>query len=187
MADISIQFHALPSELLPFVKTCISEFDLHLTAMRYRPFEVLEVNPHEMNYFFDDSSDHRRLAFTIDKPVVNISNELEFGKENPDHLRLDIARRTSHGLEESWLCARTDNGTALRVWKQVAKRLKAMTRSGVTAINRETGATATFTSARYTQGAKDLESRGVPMLPPQGPKGPRLVLGLVTTQDPNAK
>ena len=183
MADISVQFHALPDELVQFVSECVSEYALHLTAIRYRPFEAVEVDPQDIESVLTNLPDHRRFAFTIEKPCLAVANELDFQKANPDHLRLDIARQSADGLGESWLCSRTNNSAALRIWRQIAKRLKEMTNPGVTAINRTTGVAATYKSARYSNGAKALEESGVPMVPAQGPRGPLLKLGIVESEN----
>ena len=44
MTDISIQFHALHEELRDFVRRQISDFDLRVVALRYRP-QVLSMKP----------------------------------------------------------------------------------------------------------------------------------------------
>ena len=52
MADISIQFHARPEELREFVKQCVSDFGLHVVAIRYRPLEAVELAGDRLNEVF---------------------------------------------------------------------------------------------------------------------------------------
>jgi hypothetical protein len=168
MADISIQFHALPEELLPFVKQCVNDYALHVVAMRFFPFEAIEVSPDGIDDIFSEASRYRELAFTLHQPVLPVKSNTDFFDKNPGKLRLDIQRKSHHGLRQSWLACRTDNSEAFAVWKQVAKRLKKMTQTGVIVVNPDTGATVPSRSFRYTAGAKALELSGVTMLQAAG-------------------
>lgn len=164
MADISIQFHATPDELLAFAKQAVADFGLHVVAMRFFPFEAVEVDRGRLDSLFVDASPFRRLAFSLGVPVLPVEHELDFADKNPDHLRLDVGRRETSGLRESWLTARTDNPEALAAWKKVAKRLRDTTTKGATATNPRTGATGPARGHRFTAGARTLEAGGVPML-----------------------
>lgn len=164
MADISIDFHALPEELRSFVDQIASDYRLHTVAIRYAPFEVIEVVGDALNKLFADSSTHRRLQFTLKSPTLPVTGILDFGDKNPDALRLDIGESSKTVLRESWLSARTENAAALSVWKKIAKRLRGMTSKGALAVHPDTGATGDAGSHRYTAGAKALEDSGVAML-----------------------
>ena len=164
MADISIQFHALPEELLAFVRQVVAEFDLRVVALRYRPFRARELAEDQLADCFADDSPDRRLHFSLGEPALAVARELEFGDKNPDSLRLDVGVVDSNGVRESWLSARTDNSAALAVWRQVAKRLKGITEQGATAISPKTGGRGPARSHRFSAGAKRLEAAGTPML-----------------------
>lgn len=164
MTDISIQFHALPEELRDFVKQCVADFGLRVVAIRYRPFEAVELDGDRLNEPFLDSSTHRRLQFTLGTPTLPATDELDFGNKNPDALRLDIGERSKNELRESWLSARTENASALAIWKKIAKRLRGITEKGTLGIQPDTGVTRPVRLHRYTAGAKALEASGVPML-----------------------
>jgi len=90
MTDISIQFLALPEELLSFVRQIIADFGLHVIALRFRPFDVSELSESWLDGCFLDDSPYKRLHFTIGKPVLPVAHELDLGDKNPDSLRLDI-------------------------------------------------------------------------------------------------
>jgi hypothetical protein len=183
MPDISIQFYATPTELLSFVKEAMTDHKLHAVAMRFRPFEAREVDCADLDSYFSDSSEFHRWAFTVDAPHLPVEHELDHADKNPDHLRLQVGKCDPTSLEQSWLSCRTENETAYGIWKKIASRLKKQTMQGITAVNRQTGVSASYKSFRYTEGAKLLEAEGVIMLPPQGPNGPRVMLGMadVTT------
>ena len=168
MKRVSMQFHALPEELLAFTKQLMSDYPLHLTAMRYFPFEAIEVPPERIDAIFSADSPREQLAFTVDEPVLPATGTMNFADKNPDKLRLDIQRPTAAGLRQTMLSAATDNPNALAIWKDAAKRLRAMTRAGVVAKNPDTGATGYERTFRYSEGAKALAARGVPMLPIAG-------------------
>ena len=163
MTDISIQFHATREELVRFAQSCIRDLTLHIVAIRFFPFEPLLTDAAGLGAIVSDESGYERLAFTLGQPVMHASNGTEFLENNPDSLTLDIGRRMEGTLEQSWLACRTADFGALMTWKEIAKRLKAITRTGVVAINASTGATTPAKSFRYTTGALALQESGVTM------------------------
>ena len=168
MGRISIQFHALPDELLEIVRNFVLDFDLHIVAMRFFPFEAIEVASDKLDDIFAEKSPYRELAFTMNKPVFPVRSNTDFASKNPDKLRLDIQRPTDKGLRQTMLSAHTDDPKALSVWKEFEKRLRKNTRSGVVVRNPNTGATGKNRVFRYSAGAKALASGGVAMLPIAG-------------------
>jgi hypothetical protein len=163
MADISVQFHALPEELLSFTKRCVKDFNLHVVAMKFFPFDFVEVPFDKLDEIFSPLSPYQELGFTLQKANLPVKSNTNYYDKNPGALRLDIRRPGDKGLEQTWLTARTDNQEALGIWKKISKRLKEITESGVVAINPDSGATSFMRSFRYTQGAKNLELSGTPM------------------------
>jgi hypothetical protein len=178
MADISIQFHALPEELREFVKQIVPEFGLHVIAIRFPPYRAVELDSEQVDEAFTDSSPYDELAFTLRQPILPAKGNMEFCDKNPDALWLAIGKRTKTDLRESWLSARTENAAVLAVWKKIAKRLRGMTERGALAVQPKTGATGPARDHRYTAGAKALEASGVPMLTITG-----IILKLGQTED----
>jgi hypothetical protein len=168
MADISVQFHALPRELLSMVKDWIDQFNLRVVAMKFHPFEAVEIDGEQLDRIFADVSPYRELAFLTQTPVLPATSNEDFFDKNPDKLRLDIGRKTDRGLEQSWLTSRTQNLEVSAIWKGFARDLKKVTHAGVVAINPETRAAVKISSYRYTDGAQLAASTGVPILPPAG-------------------
>lgn len=176
--DISIQFYALPEELFTIATTAVAEFDLHVVAIRYLPFCAEEIDPSQLAEVFGETSPIREIAFTQKLPDLSAKGRMEFIDKNPCQLSLQIGRLTNQGLEQSWLSSRTDKGEELAVWRKIAGRIKKQTKQGVTAVNRVTGVSAAYKSFRYTEGAKSIETCGEKMVPPQGPNGPTIILGM---------
>ncbi len=168
MTDISIQFHATPDELLSLVRDCVTEFDLHVVAMKFFPFEAVEVSGSHLDEVFSSSSAFRELALTLQKPFVAVRSSTEFFDKNPNKLRLDIERPSEKGLKQTWLTARVNDTEALPIWQEVARRVKAISKVGVVVVNPHTGASVRSRSFRYTEGAKALESMGIQMLAGSG-------------------
>lgn len=164
MPDISIQFHALPKEVLSFAHNIITDLNLHVTVVRFHPFEAHELPNEELDHIQSIDTNYKRMYFTITKPILPASNELDFADKNPDSLRLDVGSLEESGLRESWLSARTENLQVVSVWKQIAKKLRGLTKPGGTSVHPKTGATAPAKSHRFSEGAKELELSGVPLL-----------------------
>ena len=92
----------------------------------------------------------------------------EFLDRNSSALLLDIGRRSSEGLRESWLTAKTQDTGVSAKWKDFAARLRSITKLGTVAVNPQTGASVRLKDHRFSPGAKKLEVEGVPMLPAAG-------------------
>jgi hypothetical protein len=170
MADISIQFHAMPEELHVFVRQILVDFDLHVVSLIYRPFAVSELSEAQLDECFSGQAPIKGFCFmiefyfTIDVPILLSINELDFRKKNRDALRLNVGALGEDGLRESWMSARTENITALAVWKKIARRLKRITFPGATGVQPSTGATAPVKNHRFSEGAKRLDASGVSLL-----------------------
>lgn len=168
MTDISIQFHALPEEVTAFAKQCMLDFNLYAVAMKYFPFELIEVTAEEMEKIADAPILYEELGLTLKKPTLPAKDNVDFYVNNPARLRITLARKDPKGLRQIGLSARTDDVDALAIWKKIATRLKSITKTGVVALNPDTGATVPARTFRYTVGAKAMASTGVPMLPLAG-------------------
>ncbi|HSP79830.1 MAG TPA: hypothetical protein VLQ93_14960 [Myxococcaceae bacterium] len=162
MTGISIQFHALPEETLPLMQEYVRQSGLHITAMKFPPPEGRLIGVDDLHEGLLEGG-VRRIAFTLEPPVLTEETSNRFFDHNPDALILDPGRLTEKGLEESWLSARTSNEAALKVWKRVARKLRGITKAGAIAINPDTGATAHIRIYRSTAGARDLQAKGVVM------------------------
>ena len=163
MANILIQFHALPCEVTALVKQCVEDFNLHAVAMKYFLYEVVEVGAHEMTQLSEPTSSFRNLAITLEKPVLSLTDN--FKEQNPSCLQIGLEKIGVEGLRQIALSARTDDLQALSVWKKIAKRLKSITRTGVVAVNSDTGEQSPVKTFRYTAGAKAAALAGVRILP----------------------
>lgn len=165
--DISIQFHALPEELMSLTRPAVQGEGCYATAIKFHPFHARQIEPALLEAIFDDEA-VRRIAFTTELPVLSASTMNEFLDHNPAALLLDIGRPSPQGLRESWLTARAQGAGLPSRWQDFAKRLRSMTRAGAVAVNPQTGASSRLKDHRFSAGAKQLESEGVPMLPAAG-------------------
>src|SRR6266851_4742086 len=126
MADISIQFHALPEEILPLLRSFVEDVQGHVIAIKFQPFEAVEVDRSALGEAFEDAS-VRRLAVTLQPPVLPAPGMNEFLDHNPSALLLDVGRRSAASLKESWLTARTEDIGALAEWRKFADQLRRVT------------------------------------------------------------
>jgi hypothetical protein len=180
MTDINIDFHATPDELCDWVREWSNFGEIHLVVMRFPPISFEEISVDKIPDVFADSA-VRRISFLLQPFDPSIKYQSDFDDEYNHQLVLEVGRSTPDGLGESWIACRTDNAEALNLWRRIANDLKARTDYGLTAINRQTGETGFYKKHRYSQGAKALDDKGVPILSIVGPgKGPILRLGRVT-------
>jgi hypothetical protein len=176
MAGVDINFHATPDEISAWLREWMQQEHFHLVALKLNPLVAKEVSPLEIPVVIVDKA-FDRLSLILSPPDLTLKYQGDFDDKHFDQLTLYVGRLSEDGLGESWIAGDTDNADAMRVWRKIAKDLKKKTNAGVTAINRQTGASGFYRSHRYSDGAKALESQGVPMIPFQGPKGPLLRLG----------
>ena len=138
-----------------------------MTALRFHPFEATPTDASMLSEVFHDVT-VRRIAITLEPPVLAGGGLNEFLDRNSSALLLDIGRQTVEGLRESWLTAKTQAPGLYSKWKEFADRLRSITKLGTVAINPQTGASVSLKGHRFSPGAKKLESEGVPMLPVAG-------------------
>jgi len=171
MPDISIQFHATQDELAGFAKDIASEPAVTSVAIYQSPFKAEKCSEDDFGKLLADPNCWR-LAFSLKDINLPASGGLNFLDKNPDCLLLDVGHLTNEGLTQSCLSARTESPESLKAWKSIASRLKKMTRAGVIATNKSTGATSLMKSFRYSEGAKLLEEKGVAIIQFTGGKVP---------------
>ncbi len=177
MADISIQFHAAPDELLQLSHEIAQECGALVTGIQYHPFKA---EPVAIEGLSELPPLLRRLVFSLYEPTLSVTSCTEFDRSNPDCLRLELGRIEEHELSQSWLVVRTDDNASLERWRIAAKLLRQRTHAGVVARNRNTGQEVVMKAFRYSERAMELQQRGVEMLPPQGRSGPQIRLGTTT-------
>jgi hypothetical protein len=168
MADLSINFHALPSELVPLVQHCVTEMNLHVIATTFPPWAARRIFPEDIPRTILDGP-CEWLLFSETEPLLHVMSETELAAKNPGLLSLLVGRQTPKGLEQSWLACRTVAGVSVSIkWREIASRLRSFTEAGIRVLNPRTGATAHYKNHRYTAGAKALSDLGVPILPIAG-------------------
>lgn len=180
MPDISIQFYAAEEELSDWITRWAVRHSLHVVAIQFRPFIIKRVQSNEVSDVVRNSEIDRVVLLTA-PAYVNCDTKAEFENKNRDDLALDVGRLTEAGLAESWLAARTEDVSALKIWRSIVKDLKSETLAGVTAINRHNGIAAYYPADRYSPAAAAMEANQIPMLPLVGPQGPIIKLGNRTT------
>lgn len=153
MASVSIQFHATREELIKFIRHCALEFGLHLAAIKEFPldeFEGHEISVDELPAYAKNRK-FGTFALSVRPSHLNVSHINEFHDRNPHALVLEIGKRSSQGLKESWLFCNGGTSRTKAIWEKIAKKWKELT-------------LAADHGFRYTPAAKELEDRGVPML-----------------------
>ncbi len=168
MADISLQFHAVPEELLSLIKQCVNELQIHVVGFRFFPFDAAEISASELDSAIAEFSPIEQIAFTLRKPKLPATGQTDFLEKNPNSLLLSIERVDREGLRQSGLSARTDDPKSLAIWKSIATRVKNITKVGAVVINPDTGDSGYERTFRYTAGAEALQKSGVVILPLAG-------------------
>jgi hypothetical protein len=150
---VNIQFHATREELIEFIRQGAEEFELHLAAIKEFPLDEFEGHEITVEELPAIAKNRKFGTFALSLRPINlkVSHINEFHDRNPHALVLEIGKRSGKGLKESWLFCNGGTARTKPIWDKVAKELKELT-------------LAADHGFRYTPAAKELESRGVPML-----------------------
>ncbi len=167
MARVSVQFHAMPSEVADFLVKVAADPSLWLTKLGGHPFAVRPWTG-EANSIADERSEISAIAVTLVEPVLRGRSIHEFHKLNADMLAVEIGRVTESGLKESWLWGTSDDPLTMKVWKRIARQLTAFCTTGGFAENLNTGARGSAGNHRFSSGARLAYSNGTRLLPVAG-------------------
>jgi hypothetical protein len=168
MADINVQFHALPSELAAIMMPPVANLNAHAATIGAFPFVARVVADSKLREAFLDEAVNS-IVFSLQPMACDARTLGSFLDANPDVLILDIGRLSQRGLKESCLSARIPNGSsARRPWQKFVDALRAATSAGAVAVHPQTGGTSLRKTHRFTKSAKELESQGIAMLPTAG-------------------
>lgn len=165
MTGVSVQFHALPTEIPNLIAGLISDDNIFVTSAAGNPPQFV---PHKSLDSFVGVEGVRALFFTIEAPRLQARSLYEFRVTNPESLVLEIGRLTDEGLEESWLSSSAENKSTLKLWRRASKSLRAGMLSGAEAVNNSNGTIAPIKWHSFTKGALEVYKEGVKILPPAG-------------------
>src|SRR5579871_6439226 len=100
MASISIQFHALPEELVPLLRSFAEEVAAHVIEVRFPPFSASVISTAALAEPRNDRSPWRVLLTAV-PPTLPADGMNELLDKNPGALVVDIGGVTIDGLQES--------------------------------------------------------------------------------------
>ena len=150
MSKLSIQLHALPSEVESLLQGLMNDPAVFVTVAEGSPLQFQTI----ANRAENTVSRCRAVLFTLSQPRLGAGSLNEFKSSNPDVLVFEIGQQTSTGLAESWLWAMSENAEAMKRWKRAAKQLQSLTLSGAVAVHPVSGASAPMKGHRFTKGAQ---------------------------------
>jgi len=163
MAKINIEFHAIPSETMRFIKGCVEEFNLHIFTINISPKYTVNLLNKEDDHVLENIplNDNNTIYLYQKKPDMTSNNYLDFMNKNPDFLSIFVGKYYDNHLQESFLAYQTENKKCLEVWKLIVKKFKNATLSGAWVINPNNGLKEYYKQHRYTEGARNLSLNGV--------------------------
>jgi hypothetical protein len=159
MPSMLVQFHASPEEVIDFLNSFISGY------------EVLEVvyDPHfrlkKLVWLLSQQSSIERIAVCPARANMQAVSSQDFARKNPDCLRVDVPRIEGGFLSEGGIEFMSDDVVVSNQWKRIVNRFKRKTKSGAMAINPITGDRGFVKSHRYTDAALKLQENGLKMKP----------------------
>lgn len=161
-----VQLHIAPDELLSFIYDVVREYNLHIVLMKFNPNFICENVPDAQK--LSDAIDLRagqEVVLLLKEPRVEGANQLEFYDHNPDYISFDFGKWLPQGLRQSSVSYKADDAATISVGKDIFRKIKNNSKTGVLIINPRTGVSAISKTYRFTSGALALERSGVPMLP----------------------
>lgn len=170
MKSLLVQFHAVPEEILDFVKSVSRDLGLVVVVMVLKPFKIeLIDNLDKLEEILAQKREADiRIALKAGEIDLTAKSPNNFFDLNSDCITVDIGTLSARALNESSLSFQSDSTEAFRTANKVANKLKKFTKSGAIAVNPDTGAEAKIRSHRYTEMAKQKYDEGIKILPVAG-------------------
>ncbi len=164
MSSVNIQFHALPEELLALATEWAKDFPLYLIAIKFPPYEAIEVDSGVLPSIFADGSPFSELLFSTSPPVLPARGTLDLVEKNPNALRLPSAGELRKVLANRRFQEGGENAEASRIWNKIGRQVKKLSTTGVLVVHPETGETSPAPRFRFTAGAKAFDASGGALL-----------------------
>lgn len=168
MAKITIQFHAVFSEVVEYITPIVREFSLNLVLLKENPFAICLFDVEtRMNVFCGDNDFSRPYELIIfrEDPNCNVTSRTDFIKRNPEMISIRFGVLTEDYLGQSVCSVETTDLQFEKIARKVTNSIKRNTRAGVLAVNANTGDSVFMKTFRYTKRALDLERSGIKMKP----------------------
>jgi hypothetical protein len=166
MTKISVNFHALPFEIIEFIKESVRIYNLYIVLVELFPtFSAQLLNERDISNLLQFNITNRIYLY-IDKPEITFSNQKDFLEYNPEFITITNGKYVDNTLEESWMAGNTRNNE--RIWRKFIKGFKSMTHSGAWVINPKNGEEVFCDNHRFTEEAKNLFNNGIQIVPITG-------------------
>jgi hypothetical protein len=161
--DPATNFYATPTEVAAWLRECFQEHDLAYAFFKVPYVLTTEVDWDRQGAVAEAVRRHTDLLLGVHRLDLDVAhvNQLAFG--NPDSLLICLPRRTSTGLFWSTIAAGTRVARHVRVWKEFAAALEALTAPGVWYAAEGRAKPLHDPRVRYTAGAAALLASGVPL------------------------
>jgi len=160
---LSIQFHALPMELVDLAV---------LMRDRYQVL-VWELDPEKKKILRSlDGVGGQNIAggFALSMAKIDHSESSVEDAVASDRslLVVEAGAQTGTTLGESWLWMRTPDASAVKRWRSMLRSFISSLFKGMIATNINTGISAVYPAGRFTLGAARRSTEGVRLLPAAG-------------------
>jgi hypothetical protein len=165
MTRVSLQVHALGTELQDLAMRWANEAGLHLAIERYFPaYEVVELDVERSASAVELTHAIGRVALGRRPFNMNAATPHQFASLNHGCLFVSVEHAGGDGLRESLVGGVTEDGEDLRLWRRLIRQARKPMHRGASIRNPATGATRPAPSHLHTRGAHDLAAAGTRML-----------------------
>lgn len=171
MPSVEVQFHADPEEVIDFVDAVVAQFELHFTVMQFFPvFSLISGRgPESVRDTCRQLATVDRICLTRRRPNLSCPGPYEFLVKNSEAVMVINIEHVSAGrLCQSFLNGGASDQETMRIWRKIAKQLKAIAAPGAWIINDDMNIRDFDRTFRHTAGARRLAKKGVTMAPIAG-------------------
>lgn len=161
-----IQLHVAPDEFAKFIGGVAKDLHLHAVLLRFSPNFSCEHVPDPLKLTeIMDLMDGNEVVLLVNEPQLDARDQLQFYDRNLGCISFVFGRWLPTGLRQSSMGYKSEDEATIAAGKEISKRLKKVSKTGVLIVNPKTGDSAISKTYRYTAGALALEKSGVQMLP----------------------
>jgi len=165
MKSIIVQFHITHEEIANFLVNIARELHLHFVLSRSKaqipPKEIAFEDIH--NVIFENSAvEYTQIIVLPDKPEIDSNGNFLHIDPCEGAIEFTIGALSPQSLMQSSFSVKTNDQRLLALAKTIASKLKKLTKAGTTAAIDEN---IIYRTDRYTEKAKELQNRGLKMMP----------------------
>lgn len=163
MKKLSLQFHALPSEIVSLLESWEGSERLFVFGQNKlgSAFEKVKFGTAELR---SSIGHYKSLTIMYRQAKLGANTVYDFVKDNPGTLTIELGNFSDQELTGSWMAAMSDDKVTMDRWRQLAGHFRKSMKTGADARNPASGDTDIARGHYFSSGAAEFYRNGGKLL-----------------------